>query len=143
MAEVSTSLARPKLQAVRVSTTLATLMADHGKHRLRASGYLDRPRFSPIEEGMTELSVKGQKSGGSVWAAARADRLVRVTLVIKAALTAGAASYHSGGESYDEHNYNKYDCSCGESCSHLLENVARITESSFCDAIRGKCDSDF
>lgn len=38
--------------------------------------------------------------------------MVRVILVIKAALTAGAASYHSGGVCWlgrgrDEHNYNK------------------------------------
>lgn len=57
-------------------------------------------------------------SACSVWAAAtaaaQADRLWWVILVIKAALTAGAASYHSSGDCWlvrgrDEHNYNKCD----------------------------------
>lgn len=54
VAEVSTNLARMMLNAARVSATLATTMADHGKQQLAAAGCLDCGCISPTVASVTE-----------------------------------------------------------------------------------------
>ncbi len=139
VAEVSTSLARTMLNAVRASATLATTMADHGKQQLDAAGYLDCGSISPTVASVTEYLWRAYFWVLCVGCCCTGwQTVVRVILVIKAALTAGAASYQSGGVCWlgrgcDEHNHNK--------CSWVSKSQLSIVYATLFQAAVG-CGAD-